>query len=93
MTKEHDKLIKVLKGPYKYKWTCGDIEPDPDGAEGELTFTDEHCGEITTWETDEDIVESLCADEYRLEKYGDKNYDSDYECDRNLDSLTVEKVA
>jgi len=55
-----------------------------------LHFQADHSGEITTWETDEDTVESLCADEYRLEKYGNKDHHSDYECERNLETLTVE---
>jgi len=73
----------------KYTWTCGLPIWDEDGefADWAEVWKDT----IETDITDPDRIESLCADDFRLKKYGTKNWHSDDECELMLDNLTYEK--
>ena len=73
----------------KYYWNCGLPTFDEDG---EFECFDEfYDGTIETDETDPAIIESLCADDFRLQAYGDKDHSSDPECELMLDNLVYEK--
>ena len=73
----------------KYTWTCGLPIWDEDGEFSE--WAEVWSGTIETDVTDPDEIESLCAEDFSLEKYGDKDHHSDDEMELMLDNLTFEK--
>jgi hypothetical protein len=81
--------LEDLRGPRYFRWYCGVPVWDKDGEFVE--FKEEFTGMIKTTARDKDVIENLCADDFKLNQYGSPNHNSDDDCEAILDTLYFEE--